>query len=108
MFDCVIPTRNGRNGQLFTNNGTVNIRNKKYENDLEPIDSGCPCYTCKNYSKSMLRHLDKCNDALAARLMSIHNVYFYQDLMNRIRASIENDSLDALSKDIIEAFEEKK
>ncbi len=108
MFDCVIPTRNGRNGQLFTNNGTVNIRNKKYENDLEPIDSGCPCFTCKNYSKSMLRHLDKCNDALAARLMSIHNVYFYQDLMSRIRASIENDSLDALSKDIIEAFEEKK
>ena len=108
MFDCVIPTRNGRNGQLFTNNGTVNIRNKKYENDLEPIDSSCPCYTCRNYSKSMLRHLDKCNDALAARLMSIHNVYFYQDLMNRIRTSIENDSLDALSKEVIEAFEEKK
>ena len=108
MFDCVIPTRNGRNGQLFTNNGTVNIRNKKYENDLEPIDSSCPCYTCRNYSKSMLRHLDKCNDALAARLMSIHNVYFYQDLMNRIRASIENDSLDALSKEVIETFEEKK
>ena len=108
MFDCVIPTRNGRNGQLFTNNGTVNIRNKKYENDLEPIDSSCPCYTCRNYSKSMLRHLDKCNDALAARLMSIHNVYFYQDLMNRIRVSIENDSLDALSKEVIETFEEKK
>ena len=93
MFDCVIPTRNGRNGQLFTNNGTVNIRNKKYENDLEPIDSSCPCYTCRNYSKSMLRHLDKCNDALAARLMSIHNVYFYQDLMRKIRVAIENDNL---------------
>ena len=68
MFDCVIPTRNARNGQLFTNHGVMNIRNSKYVNDLKPIDEVCGCYTCKNYSRSFLKHLDKCNDSLAGRL----------------------------------------
>ena len=98
MFDCVIPTRNARNGQLFTNQGVLNIRNSKYEEDLRPIDESCECFTCKNYSRAYIRHLDKCNDILAARLMSIHNVYFYQELMGQIRSAIYNDSLDDLIK----------
>ena len=98
MFDCVIPTRNARNGQLFTNQGVLNIRNSKYEEDLRPIDESCECFTCKNYSRAYIRHLDKCNDILAARLMSIHNVYFYQELMGQIRSAIYSDSLDDLIK----------
>ncbi len=96
MFDCVIPTRNGRNGQLFTNHGIMNIRNSKYENDLKPIDEACRCYTCKKYSRSFLKHLDKCNDSLAGRLMSIHNVYFYQEFMKNIRSAINDGTLDQM------------
>ncbi len=96
MFDCVIPTRNGRNGQLFTNHGIMNIRNSKYENDLKPIDEACGCYTCKKYSRSFLKHLDKCNDSLAGRLMSIHNVYFYQEFMKNIRSAINDGTLDQM------------
>ena len=98
MFDCVIPTRNARNGQLFTNYGVLNIRNKKHEEDLSPIDHTCGCFTCNNYSRAYIRHLDKCNDILAARLMSIHNVYFYQEFMGQIRSAIDNDSLEDLIK----------
>ena len=100
MFDCVIPTRNARNGQLFTNNGVLNIRNSQYEDDLRPIDESCGCFTCQNYSRAYIRHLDKCNDILAARLMSIHNVYFYQEFMEQIRLAIENNSLEELIKKI--------
>ena len=96
MFDCVIPTRNARNGQLFTNHGVMNIRNSKYENDLKPIDEACECYTCKYYSRSFLKHLDKCNDSLAGRLMSIHNVYFYQEFMKKIRSAIYDGTLDQM------------
>ena len=98
MFDCVIPTRNARNGQLFTNYGVLNIRNSKYEEDLRPIDESCGCFTCCNYSRAYIRHLDKCNDILAARLMSIHNVYFYQEFMGQIRSAIDNNSLEDLIK----------
>ena len=98
MFDCVIPTRNARNGQLFTNYGVLNIRNSKYEEDLRPIDQSCGCFSCNNYSRAYIRHLDKCNDILAARLMSIHNVYFYQEFMGQIRSAIDNDSLEDLIK----------
>ena len=98
MFDCVIPTRNARNGQLFTNYGVLNIRNSKYEQDLRPIDESCGCFSCCNYSRAYIRHLDKCNDILAARLMSIHNVYFYQEFMRQIRSAIDNNSLEDLIK----------
>ena len=98
MFDCVIPTRNARNGQLFTNYGVLNIRNSKYEEDLKPIDESCGCFTCCNYSRAYIRHLDKCNDILAARLMTIHNVYFYQEFMGLIRSAIDNNSLEDLIK----------
>ena len=100
MFDCVIPTRNARNGQIYSNSGIINIRNKKYEQDFTPIDKNCNCSTCQTYSKSYIRHLDKCNDALAGRLMTIHNVYFYQEFMRKIRFAIESNTLDDLIKNV--------
>ena len=81
MFDCVIPTRNARNGFLFTRNGTLKIRNSQYQNDTRPIDEKCGCYTCQHYSRAYLRHLDKCGEILSARLNTIHNLYYYQELM---------------------------
>tara|TARA_B110000014_G_scaffold260886_1_gene251535 strand:- start:996 stop:2096 length:1101 start_codon:yes stop_codon:yes gene_type:complete len=100
MFDCVIPTRNARNGQLFTKHGVLNIRNQKYISDLGRIDSSCSCFTCKNYSRAYIRHLDKCNDILAARLMTIHNVYFYQEFMENIREAIKQNKLNKLINNI--------
>ena len=100
MFDCVIPTRNARNGQLFTKHGVLNIRNQKYISDLGRIDSSCSCFTCKNYSRAYIRHLDKCNDILAARLMTIHNVYFYQEFMENIREAIKQNRLNKLINNI--------
>ena len=100
MFDCVIPTRNARNGQLFTSEGIKRIRNAKYANDISPIDPNCQCYTCKNFSISYIKHLDRCNEMLAARLMTIHNVYFYQEFMRKIRLSIEENKLDSLIENI--------
>jgi len=91
MFDCVMPTRNARNGHLFTDDGVVRIRNARYQEDLGPIHPECECYTCKNYSRSYLRHLDRCGEMLAARLHTIHNLHYYLNLMARIRAAIEAD-----------------
>ena len=108
MFDCVIPTRNARNGQLFTSEGIKRIRNAKYTNDKSPIDSNCQCYTCKNFSISYIKHLDRCNEALAARLMTIHNVYFYQNLMRQLRTAIVNSSLDELINQLENDYEEVK
>jgi queuine tRNA-ribosyltransferase len=88
MFDCVMPTRNARNGHLFTSTGVVRIRNAQYEADTQPLDSACACYTCANYSRSYLRHLDRCNEILGARLGTIHNLHFYLDLMRQIREAI--------------------
>lgn len=93
MFDCVMPTRNARNGHLFTWDGVIKIRNAKYQFDTRPIDEKCGCYTCKNYSRAYLRHLDKCGEILGAHLNTIHNLYFYQDLMKHIRKAIEEDNL---------------
>ena len=95
MFDCVMPTRNARNGHLFTRHGSVNIRNAKHRLNTAPVDSECGCYTCQNYSASYLRHLDKCQEILGARLNTIHNLYYYQELMAGLRNAIENTALDA-------------
>ncbi len=92
MFDCVIPTRNARNGHLFTRFGTVRIRNAKFKFDTRPIDENCGCYTCQNYSRAYLRHLDKCGEILGARLNTLHNLYYYQELMQEIRAAIETNT----------------
>jgi queuine tRNA-ribosyltransferase len=89
MFDCVMPTRHARNAHLFTRTGAINIRNAVHQRDTGPIEEGCACYTCRNYSRSYLRHLDKCSEILGAHLNTIHNLYFYQRLMREIRAAIE-------------------
>ena len=89
MFDCVMPTRNARNGYLFTSKGMVRIRNGQYQMDTQPLDSECNCYTCQNYSRSYLRHLDKTGEILGARLNTIHNLYYYQHLMADMRQALE-------------------
>jgi queuine tRNA-ribosyltransferase len=88
LFDCVIPTRHARNGHLFTNDGEINIRNSAHHSDLAPIDPGCGCYTCRHYSRAYLRHLDRCNEILGARLNTIHNLHFYLQLMRSVREAI--------------------
>jgi queuine tRNA-ribosyltransferase len=95
MFDCVIPTRNARNGFLYTSQGVVRIRNAQYAEDVRPVDENCDCYTCSNYSRAYLRHLDRCNEILGARLNTIHNLHFYQHLMREIRAAIEGGKMAA-------------
>lgn len=94
MFDCVMPTRNARNGHLFVNDGIVKIRNAKHKTDTGPLDENCDCYTCKNYSRSYLHHLDKCNEILGARLNTIHNLRYYQSVMEGLRTAIANNQLD--------------
>lgn len=94
MFDCVMPTRNARNGFLFTSKGMVRIRNAKYADDTGPVDDECDCYTCKNYSRSYLRHLDKSKEILGSRLNTIHNLHYYQHVMAGLRDAIEKDELD--------------
>jgi queuine tRNA-ribosyltransferase len=94
MFDCVIPTRNARNGFLFTRYGTLKIRNSQYQHDTRPIDEKCGCYTCQHYSRAYLRHLDKCGEILGARLNTIHNLYYYQELMRDIRAAITENRFE--------------
>lgn len=94
MFDCVMPTRNARNGHLFVSSGTLKIRNSCYTDDLRPLDEQCDCYTCQHYSRAYLRHLDKCGEILGARLNTIHNVHFYQKLMSGLRQAIEQKNLN--------------
>ena len=93
MFDCVIPTRNARNGTLFTSEGKVIIKNSKYTNDESPLDPNCLCYTCRHYSRAYLRHLFTAQEILSLRLNTVHNIYFYNNLMKQIREEIKNDSL---------------
>lgn len=97
MFDCVMPTRNARNGHLFTSHGVVKIRNSANKTSIQALDEQCDCYTCQHYSRAYLHHLDRCNEMLGAHLNTIHNLRFYQNLMKRIREKIEsNESLDDL------------
>ncbi len=90
MFDCVMPTRNARNGHLFTSQGVIRIRNSAHQDDLQPLDAACDCYTCRHYTRSYLRHLDRCKEILGARLNTIHNLHYYLRLMTRIRTAIED------------------
>jgi queuine tRNA-ribosyltransferase len=91
MFDCVMPTRNARNGHLFTRFGDVRIKNAKYRLDTQPLDAQCACYTCQNFTRAYLHHLHKINEILGARLNSIHNLHYYQELMADMRKAIERD-----------------
>lgn len=96
MFDCVMPTRNARNGSLFTSEGKVNIKNQKYRFSEEPLDPSCSCYTCKNYSRAYLRHLYVAGELTVYRLLTIHNLSYYLDLIHSIRRAIESHSLTQL------------
>jgi queuine tRNA-ribosyltransferase len=94
IFDCVMPTRNARNGAIFTSRGKINIRNAKYSNDSGPLDEECGCYTCRNFSRAYLRHLHNAGEILGSTLNTIHNIYFYLDLMRRIRNAIQEKRFD--------------
>ena len=100
MFDCVIPTRHARNGYLYTSKGIVKIRNSENKTTLGPIDDNCSCYTCKNFSRSYLHHLDKTKEMLGSTLNTIHNLYFYLNLMRNLRLSIEQGTLQNFIKEI--------
>jgi len=95
MFDCVMPTRNARNGHLFVNNGVIKIRNAVHKTDTGSLDPTCDCYTCKNYSRAYLHHLDKCKEILGSQLNTLHNLHFYQKVMQGLRHAIEQGKLDA-------------
>ena len=104
MFDCVIPTRNARNGFLFTDTGVVKIRNAVHKTDTGPLDETCDCYTCKNFSRAYLHHLDKCKEMLGAQLNTIHNLHYYQVLMAGLRQAIEQGKLS----DFVDEFYSKR
>lgn len=104
MFDCVMPTRNARNGTLFTKYGKLGIRNAQYANDPNPVEDGCGCYACRNYSRAYLRHLFAANEILAARLGTTHNLYYYINLMQDIRKAIEGNTF----KDFKNSFYKNK
>lgn len=99
MFDCVMPTRHARNGHLFTSRGVIKIRNAQYEADTRPLDESCSCYTCANYTRSYLRHLDRCGEILAARLGTIHNLFYYLSLMKGLRTAIEQQRLAEFTRE---------
>jgi queuine tRNA-ribosyltransferase len=99
MFDCVMPTRNARNGHLFVHGGVVRIRNSANSRDTGPLDAECGCYTCRNFSRAYLHHLDRCNEILGARLNTLHNLTYYQDLMSGLRAAITRGGLADFRKD---------
>jgi len=98
MFDCVMPTRHARNGHLFTSTGVINIRNSAHQADLGPIDPACGCYTCRHFTRAYLRHLDRCNEILGARLNTVHNLHYYLELMRTIRAEIAGGRLESWSR----------
>jgi queuine tRNA-ribosyltransferase len=104
MFDCVMPTRNARNGYLFTSRGVLKIRNARFERDTRPLDPDCDCYTCRHFSRAYLRHLHKCNEILGHRLATIHNLFYYQRLMRDMRAAIEAGCFESSARAWREAW----
>ena len=108
MFDCVMPTRNARNGYLFTSRGVLKIRNARYRQDTSPIDPDCDCETCRKYSRAYIKHLERCNEILGARLMTIHNLRFYQNLMQGLRDAIGAGQLESFVSVFLEKIKEKQ
>jgi queuine tRNA-ribosyltransferase len=104
MFDCVLPTRNARNGQLFTSTGRLNIKNAEYAEDSRPVDEGCICYTCRNFSRAYLRHLFHAGEMTSGTLNTLHNLHFYLDTMRRIREAIVFSTLEELRQDYRRIF----
>ncbi len=103
MFDCVMPTRNARNGHLFTSEGVIRIRNARYALDTAPRDPECACYTCRHYSRAYLHHLDKCGEILGAHLNTVHNIHYYEHFMQQIRDAIAAGTLEEFAR----AYKEK-
>ena len=103
LFDCVIPTRHARNGHLFTAGGVINIRNSVHQDDLSPVDATCACYTCRHYTRAYLRHLDRCNEILGARLNTIHNLHFYLETMRALRAALAAGELESWAREFLAA-----
>ncbi|MDC0964183.1 tRNA guanosine(34) transglycosylase Tgt [Candidatus Pseudothioglobus singularis] len=101
MFDCVMPSRNARNGYLFTSEGVVKIRNAKYKKDTGPLDPNCACSTCNNYSRSYLHHLQKTNEILGSRLNTLHNLFYYQELMQSMRSAIQTNTFSTFRKSFL-------
>ena len=95
MFDCVMPTRNARNGMMFTRYGDIKIKNAQYRVDMRPLDDQCSCYTCRNFTRAYLHHLHRIGEILGARLNTIHNLHYYQELMGGIRAAIAENRFEA-------------
>ncbi len=108
MFDCVMPTRNARNGCLFTSEGIVRLRNSVYKYDLSPLDRNCACYTCKNYTRAYLHHLDKKREILGARLNTIHNLYFYQQVMANLREALEQGKLTSFVTEFYRSYKKEE
>jgi queuine tRNA-ribosyltransferase len=104
LFDCVLPTRNGRNGTLFTQFGRIRIKNSRYGDDTRPIDPNCDCYTCRHYTRAYLRHLFLAKELLVYRLTSIHNIHFYQVLTERIRQAIASNTFSAFAENFYRFF----
>lgn len=104
MFDCVMPTRNARNAHIFTSKGLLRLRNKRYRQDTKPLDEDCGCYTCQNFSRAYLHHLDKCREMLGAQLNTIHNLHYYQHLMAELRDAIAKGELS----EFVATFEENQ
>lgn len=104
MFDCVLPTRLGRNGSLYTSQGRINIKNNRFISDFSPVDPECDCWACRNYSAAYLRHLYKCDEILASRLATYHNLYFYARLMERIRQAIDEGRLTEFRKEFLASY----
>ncbi len=105
LFDCVLPTRNARNGWLFTRRGDVKIRNARYRDDARPLDESCGCYACRNFTRAYLHHLQRANEILGARLNTIHNLWYYLELMRELRSAIESGTLESVSAKLIEERE---
>ncbi|HHJ14733.1 MAG TPA: tRNA guanosine(34) transglycosylase Tgt [Gammaproteobacteria bacterium] len=101
LFDCVMPTRNARNGHLFTSRGVVRLRNARFREDTAPLDPDCDCYTCRRYSRAYLYHLHKCNEILGAHLNTVHNLHYYQCLMRDLRTAIEAGRLEAFAREFL-------
>jgi queuine tRNA-ribosyltransferase len=100
LFDCVMPTRNARNGWLFTRNGVIRLRNSRYRTDTAPVDERCACYTCRHFTRAYLHHLHRVGEILGARLNTIHNLHYYHELMAGLRAAIVSGSLDAYAASV--------
>ncbi|MEH6590557.1 MAG: tRNA guanosine(34) transglycosylase Tgt [Halioglobus sp.] len=105
MFDCVMPTRNARNGHIFTSRGVLKLRNSRHKTSTLPLDEECDCYTCQNFSRAYLHHLDKCNEILGSQLNTIHNLRFYQNHMAGIRKAVESKKLDQFAVNFYEQQE---